>query len=349
MDAAKIIAAIAYTAPFHLPVLYDLARDSCLPSESEGNMASQAVVAPLPLITIPLTVGVGAEVTPVALLTKDELALEPTIFGLHSSQAALPTPFMSIVEPRLMKNVPSEIAWSGAFAALIGCIEGFVSGTGYVPDALSCQGIERVGRCMQSAREARDEGGKQVGLSYAQQEAVAQASVASGLVRSRSQLTLVDALAAATSCSTGVPHAIALARLYPGLVKLMLGTEEDCPTRPRYQHAAMLASGVPGTDLTKWLEEALHMRRVPTLGTLGLSLEDVPGILGTNVVIQAAEAAGIVPVALQALFQQELSRPDVARQENGTGGFENAVLTAEKEDALTAKEAEAAATGLRPR
>lgn len=56
--------------------------------------------------------------------------------GFHNSAAAMPAPFMAIVEPRLMMRVPLETTWPRAFVALAGCVESYVAGRGFVPDLL---------------------------------------------------------------------------------------------------------------------------------------------------------------------------------------------------------------------
>lgn len=56
--------------------------------------------------------------------------------GFHNSAAAMPAPFMAIVEPRLMMRVPLETTWPRAFVALAGCLDGYVAGRGFVPDLL---------------------------------------------------------------------------------------------------------------------------------------------------------------------------------------------------------------------
>lgn len=58
--------------------------------------------------------------------------------GFHNSAAAMPAPFMAIVEPRLMMRAPLEATWPRAFVALAGCLESYVAGRGFVPDLLRC-------------------------------------------------------------------------------------------------------------------------------------------------------------------------------------------------------------------
>lgn len=58
--------------------------------------------------------------------------------GFHSSAAALPAPFMALLEPRLMMRVPLETTWPRAFVSLAGCVEGYIAGRGFVPDLLRC-------------------------------------------------------------------------------------------------------------------------------------------------------------------------------------------------------------------
>lgn len=65
------------------------------------------------------------------------LAMKITL-GFHNSAAALPAPFMALLEPRLMMRVPLETTWPRAFVALAGCVEGYITGRGFVPDLLRC-------------------------------------------------------------------------------------------------------------------------------------------------------------------------------------------------------------------
>lgn len=61
---------------------------------------------------------------------------EKVTVGFHNTAAAMPAPFMAIVEPRLMMRVPLETTWPRAFVALAGCVESYVAGRGFVPDLL---------------------------------------------------------------------------------------------------------------------------------------------------------------------------------------------------------------------
>ncbi|CAM9847652.1 unnamed protein product, partial [Sphacelaria rigidula] len=106
-------------------------------AENDGEDAAP-LLGPVPFVAIPVVAGVGSEVTPMATILKDDDPLEPekVTVGFRHTAAALPAPFMAIVEPRLMMRVPLTTAWPRAFVALAGCLEGYVSGAGFVPDLL---------------------------------------------------------------------------------------------------------------------------------------------------------------------------------------------------------------------
>lgn len=61
---------------------------------------------------------------------------EQVTIGFRNTAAALPSPYMAIVEPRLHMRLPLEVTWPRAFVALAGCLECYVAGRGFVPDLL---------------------------------------------------------------------------------------------------------------------------------------------------------------------------------------------------------------------
>ncbi|CBJ30835.1 Similar to Iron-containing Alcohol Dehydrogenase [Ectocarpus siliculosus] len=180
IDAGKAIAAIAYAdkdsakAAGRLLAAASEPRETTAPEHGgEAGVGAEAeatglapLLGPVPLVAIPLVAGIGSEVTPVATIMDDHDPLEPVkvTVGFHDSAAAMPAPFMAIVEPRLMMRVPLEITWPGAFVALAGCLESYVAGRGFVPDLMrassgcpdACRGIwVSADRCTKNGKTSR--------------------------------------------------------------------------------------------------------------------------------------------------------------------------------------------------
>ncbi|CAM9685360.1 unnamed protein product [Ectocarpus sp. 12 AP-2014] len=246
IDAGKAIAAIAYAdkdsakAAGRLLAAASEPRETTAPEHggeaAVGAEAEAAGLAPLlgpvPLVAIPLVAGIGSEVTPVATILDDHDPLEPVkvTVGFHDSAAAMPAPFMAIVEPRLMMRVPLEITWPGAFVALAGCLESYVAGRGFVPDLMSHQGIERVSRCL-----SRDLGFR--GPLYQEREDIAFAGVIRGLVASRMEWGFLHQLASAVAVTSNAPYAHCLARLFPRVLEAQIAElrrQEDAYMDPAY-------------------------------------------------------------------------------------------------------------------
>ncbi|CAM9901961.1 unnamed protein product [Ectocarpus sp. 4 AP-2014] len=246
IDAGKAIAAIAYAdkdsakAAGRLLAAASEPRETTAPEHGgEAGVGAEAEAAglapllgPVPLVAIPLVAGIGSEVTPVATILDDHDSLEPVkvTVGFHDSAAAMPAPFMAIVEPRLMMRVPLEITWPGAFVALAGCLESYVAGRGFVPDLMSHQGIERVSRCL-----SRDLGFR--GPLYQEREDIAFAGVIRGLVASRTEWGFLHQLASAVAVTSNAPYAHCLARLFPRVLEAQIAElrrQEDAYMDPAY-------------------------------------------------------------------------------------------------------------------
>ncbi|CAM9400666.1 unnamed protein product [Ectocarpus sp. 6 AP-2014] len=246
IDAGKAIAAIAYAdkdsakAAGRLLAAASEPRETTAPEHGgEAGVGAEAeatgltpLLGPVPLVAIPLVAGIGSEVTPVATILDDHDPLEPVkvTVGFHDSAAAMPAPFMAIVEPRLMMRVPLEITWPGAFVALAGCLESYVAGRGFVPDLMSHQGIERVSRCL-----SRDLGFR--GPLYQEREDIAFAGVIRGLVASRTEWGFLHQLASAVAVTSNAPYAHCLARLFPRVLGAQIAElrrQEDAYIDPAY-------------------------------------------------------------------------------------------------------------------
>lgn len=106
-------------------VLPNLTSEAAAPPLKNERVVRVSLLSTLPSLT---------HTTPLRFASP----LRKVTVGFHNSAAAMPAPFMAIVEPRLMMRVPLETTWPRAFVALAGCIETYVAGRGFVPDLLRC-------------------------------------------------------------------------------------------------------------------------------------------------------------------------------------------------------------------
>ncbi|CAM9369354.1 unnamed protein product, partial [Scytosiphon promiscuus] len=250
IDAAKAIAAIVYADKDSAKSAARLlaaagerreridpgAADGPETQDAEAGAGSAPLLGPVPLVAIPIIAGIGSEVTPMATILDDHDPLEPVkvTVGFHDSAAAMPAPFMAIVEPRLTMRVPLETTWPRAFVALAGCLESYVAGRGFVPDLMSHQGIERVSRCLE-----RDLGFR--GPLYQEREDIAFAGVVRGLVASRTEWSFLHQLASAVAVASNAPYANCVARLFPRVLEAQIAElrhEEEAYMDPAYHRRA---------------------------------------------------------------------------------------------------------------
>ena len=129
---------------------------------------------PLPVIAITTTSGTGSEVDPWMVITNGK---EKVGFGYDKT-----FPYLSIVDPELMKTIPPKLTAYQGFDALFHSTEGYISKlANEMSDLFALKAIELIGRSLAKAVEN--------GNDEEARENVAMASTLSGIVQSISDCT----------------------------------------------------------------------------------------------------------------------------------------------------------------
>lgn len=153
---------------------------------------------PLPIVAITTTAGTGTEVDPWTVVTKTDTN-EKIGFGYDKTY-----PVLSIVDPELMKTVPSHLTAYQGFDALFHSTEGYINKIAYVmSDMYALKAIELIGRSLPIA--VND------GSNMTAREEVALANTLSGMVESTSSCTSEHSLEHALSAlHPSLPHGAGL-------------------------------------------------------------------------------------------------------------------------------------------
>lgn len=142
---------------------------------SRGTGKKKAVLnEPLPIIAIATTAGTGTEVNPWLVITNGK---EKVGFG-HCKTF----PYLSIVDPELMKTIPPKLTAYQGFDALFHSAEGYIGKpANEMSDLLALKSMELIGKSLAKAVEN--------GNDNEARENVAMASTLSGIVQSISDCT----------------------------------------------------------------------------------------------------------------------------------------------------------------
>ena len=142
---------------------------------SRGTGKKKAVLnEPLPIIAIATTAGTGTEVNPWLVITNGN---EKVGFGHYKT-----FPYLSIVDPELMKTIPPKLTAYQGFDALFHSAEGYIGKpANEMSDLLALKSMELIGKSLAKAVEN--------GNDNEARENVAMASTLSGIVQSISDCT----------------------------------------------------------------------------------------------------------------------------------------------------------------
>ena len=234
IDAGKAIAALAANPGDVLDYLEVIGSARPL-----GNR-------PLPFIAVPTTSGTGAEATRNAVLGS----------AAHGVKASLRSPMMlpalAIVDPDLTRTLPAEIAAYTAMDALTQLVEAFVSvRANPMSDMLARQGLALLAG----------------GLRTLDREAMAQASLLSGMALGNAGLGAVHAFAAAIGgMFPSAPHgAICAALLAPVMRANVEALRARDPLGPALVHFAE-------TFPVEWVTETVRRLEILPLIHYGVDL-----------------------------------------------------------------------------
>lgn len=201
---------------------------------------------PLPFIAVPTTSGTGAEATRNAVLGSAADGVKVSL------RHAMMLPALAIVDPDLTRSLPREIAAYTAMDALTQLIEPFVSvRANPMSDMLARQGLT----------------GAAAGLRPLEREAMAQASLLSGMALGNSGLGAVHAFAAVIGgMFPSVPHgaicAVLLAPVMRANIEALRERDRHGPALGRYAE----------TFTVEWIAETVRRLEIQPLVHYGVDL-----------------------------------------------------------------------------
>ena len=261
IDAGKAIAAIA-------------TNDGDVSDYLEVVGRGQPLVhSSLPFVAIPTTAGTGSEVTRNAVLTSPE----------HRVKASLRSPLMlprvALIDPDLTLTVPPENHGRDRPGRADATHRGLCLATGQCRDQ-SALGRGHPARRRRATRVVRDGGDCDA------REAMALASLYSGLALSSAGLGAVHALAGPLGGIFGAPHGALCGALLPHVlganVRALEARAPDHPALVRFQEVARLLTGDASARAEggiAWLRGLEQDVRIPPLGTYGLAVDDFPEVI----------------------------------------------------------------------
>lgn len=245
--------------------------------------------AAAPYVAIPTTAGTGAEVTMNAVLSATDQRVKVSL--RHPSML----PRIALVDPTLTYSLPPAITASTGMDALTQVIEPFVSNkSNPLTDAICREGIKRAGRSLRRAYHQPDD--------TVAREDMALASLFGGLALANAKLGAVHGFASPIGGMFPAPHGAVCAVLLPHVmeanIRAIESREGASTTLRRYDEIAQLLTGdqtARAEDGARWVRTLTAELGIPSLGTYGISANDLP------VIAEKAAAASSMqgnPIAL---------------------------------------------------
>lgn len=278
LDAAKAIAALATNQGDPLDYL-----------EIVGK-AQPLTNAPLPYIAIPTTAGTGSEATRNAVLTAETQRVKVSL------RSPLMLPRIALIDPSLTHSLPPHVTASSGLDALTQLIEPFICRRANpITDALCREGITNAAWALPRAYAD--------GNDAEAREAMAYASLFSGIALANAGLGVVHGFAAPIGGMFGAPHGMICACLLPhGMAANVraLRAQDDAFARDRLMRfeeiALLLDAESPEAEAAVEALHALCARlNVPRLRDLGVPREAFSEIVQKAKVSNSMKAN---PVAL---------------------------------------------------
>jgi alcohol dehydrogenase class IV len=236
--------------------------------------------AALPVVAVPTTAGTGSEVTRNAVVAAPEFRAKASI--RHPSLL----PRLALVDSALTHDLPPSVTAGSGLDALTQLIEPYVSRRAQpISDGLCLEGIARAAWALRQVYHQPEDA--------AAREAMATASLLSGLALANAGLGAVHGIAAPLGGAYPAPHGAACAALLPHVttvnIRALRRRDPDGPALPRYARAAETLLGRAGAtpdDLVAALRELVTELDIPPLRTYGLTEHNVP-----ELATQAAQAS----------------------------------------------------------
>jgi alcohol dehydrogenase class IV len=290
MDAAKAIAALATHTGDVLDYLEIIGRGLPLAHES------------LPAVAIPTTAGTGSEVTRNAVLGSPEQQVKASL----RSPSMLPR--LALVDPDLTLTSPPDVTAASGLDAITQLIEAYVSRrANALTDPICEAGLRHAAGALRQAVRQPDD--------VEAREAMALASLFSGLALANAGLGAVHGFANPLGGLLDAPHGVLCAALVPGVVRAnvraIAARAPDHPARRRFETVAQLLTGrasATAEDGATWLRDLVTSFRMPRLGACGFTPAQIPGIVeraqransmkGNPIELTADELADVLRAAM---------------------------------------------------
>jgi alcohol dehydrogenase class IV len=283
LDTAKAIAALVASTGTILDYLEVI---------GQGRPLTRPAI---PCIAIPTTAGTGSEVTRNAVLSSPGHRVK---VGLRSPYLL---PRLAVVDPLLTRDVPRPITASTGLDALTQLIEPYLScRANPITDALCVEGLRRAPTALR--RACAD------GADLQAREAMALASLMSGLALANAGLGAVHGFAGPIGGMFGAAHGAICAALLPhvmaGNLRAIDARATDHPARRRFDEVARLLTGrhdATAADGVEWLRALVEELDIPPLSAHGVTTAHVG-----EVVSQASRASSMKANPLE-LTDEELA------------------------------------------
>ncbi len=245
-----------------------------------------------PFIAIPTTAGTGAEVTRNAVIAVNEKQVKVSLRSPYL------LPRVAVVDPELSMSMPPEVTASTGLDAFTQLLEAYTCNrTNPFTDALAISGLSRGAQFLVPSY--------QEGTAEAR-EAMAYASLCSGMALANAGLGAVHGFAAVLGGRYPIPHGACCAALLPYVVQANLealqARDDENPTLARYAAVADVIGAKSTSDLVEQLYNLCQTLRIRPLSAYGVESNAVP-----ELVEQAQQASSMKANPIK-LTDEELSQ-----------------------------------------
>ncbi len=232
-------------------------------------------VASIPVIAVPTTAGTGSEVTKNAVIRSDDYTFK------KSMRSPLLRPEVALVDPMLTINAPATITAAAGADAETQLIEAYVSRRANIlTDGSAREGLRLVAWALEHVMVNPEDDEAR--------EAMSMASLLGGIALDNAGLGAVHGLASPIGGKFDAAHGVICANLLSEVtdanIKLaLLNADSDELARrtlDRYREISdIFGAGSRVEDLVEFLRFQRTLMKLPTLGSLGIHVEDVPEIV----------------------------------------------------------------------
>ncbi len=190
-------------------------------------------------------------------------------------------PRLAIVDPELTYGLPPKVTATSGLDALTQLIEPFLSNASNpMTDAVCRDGILRAARSLRRAYEVGDPSAR---------EDMSLAALFGGMALANAKLGAAHGFAGPIGGMFPAPHGAICARLLPLVMESNLHAIQDrapgLPVLERFTEVSRLLTDIPGAsaeDGIRWLHQLCADLKIPSLGSYGVTADDLPAIVSQS-------------------------------------------------------------------